>query len=169
MKRKRYHWLSDLINTLNFTVGAEIGAATGNTTSYLLSTCPTLRKLYIVDNWIPIPDSPQWNRDDMEDIFRKKLRGENRIQILKGTSWEQAERVKTRNLDFAFVDASHDKESVMKDLKAWVPKVKIGGVICGHDLHFPSVVEALNEIIPDYQKAGVDNCWFYKVSGDEAG
>lgn len=158
--KKRYHWLADVINDHQFTIGAEIGAATGVTTGYLLSNCRTLKSLIIVDDWRPIPGSGQWEDDNMEAVFRKKFVGEERIKILKGLSWEMAEYVQNESLDFVFIDASHDYESVVKDLKAWIPKVHRAGLLTGHDLHFKGVPKALKETIPDYVVAGIDNCWF---------
>lgn len=159
---KRYHWLADVVNVFNLHVGAEVGAATGNTTEYLMKHCQSLCMLYVADDWRPIPNSGQWERKDMEKVFRKKLeKYMRRITILKGLSWEQAQFVGDRTLDFVFIDASHDYESVCRDLQAWIPKVKPNSLICGHDLHFPGVVKALEEHLPKYHEAGVDHVWYY--------
>jgi len=37
------------------------------------------------------------------------------------------------SLDFAFVDADHSYAAVRADLSAWWPKVRAGGLLCGHD------------------------------------
>jgi len=38
-------------------------------------------------------------------------------------------------LDFAYIDGNHSLKSVTADLGAWWPKVKSGGIICGHDYY----------------------------------
>jgi len=40
---------------------------------------------------------------------------------------------KDNSLDFVFLDGSHDYNDVISDIINWLPKVKIGGVIGGHD------------------------------------
>lgn len=162
---KRYHWLANEINTHRFKSGAEVGAATGITTEYLMHKCPKLKKLIIADNWSPINPShtanKQWLGNDMEKVFRQKLKPYyNRLVIMKGLSWEVANGVANSSLDFVFIDASHDKESFVKDVTAWLPKVHMDGMICGHDLHFEGVQEGLREMLPMFNKTGVDNCWF---------
>ena len=36
-------------------------------------------------------------------------------------------------MDFVFIDASHEADMVYLDCEAWWPKVKVGGVLAGHD------------------------------------
>ena len=53
-------------------------------------------------------------------------------------------------VDLLFVDASHHYEDVRRDLVAWLPKVRSGGVIACHDYNpegFPGVVRAVSEIL----------------------
>lgn len=50
-------------------------------------------------------------------------------------------------VDMVFVDAMHDYEHVKSDLDAWTPKVKRGGIMCGHDYapgEYDGVVRAVN-------------------------
>ena len=37
------------------------------------------------------------------------------------------------SLDWIYLDANHEYSHVLQDLAAWVPKVKAGGVVAGHD------------------------------------
>lgn len=157
--KKRYQWLAQLIRKHSFSVGAEVGAATGNTTKHILDFCKGIKTLYVVDDWRPIPDST-WDRHDLKDIFLRKVGKNTKLRILEGLSWEMAEAVPDNSLDFVFIDASHDKESVLKDLEAWIPKLKAGGMLTGHDLHFDGVVQALEEMGINYFESGVDNCWY---------
>lgn len=49
------------------------------------------------------------------------------------------------SLDFVYIDASHDYESVKQDLNLWHPKIKTGGTIGGHDYGWESVKQAVDE------------------------
>ncbi len=52
---------------------------------------------------------------------------------LRGTSLEVVDFFKDGSIDAVFIDADHSTDGVTKDLLLWVPKVKKGGVILGHD------------------------------------
>ena len=37
------------------------------------------------------------------------------------------------SLDFVYLDARHHYEGIKEDIESWFPKVKAGGLFCGHD------------------------------------
>lgn len=63
--------------------------------------------------------------------------------------------------DVVFIDASHDEESVRRDIATAMRLVKAGGIVCGHDYSsaWPGVVAAVNDILPGFQRAG-DSIWW---------
>lgn len=153
-----------MINKNQFSIGVEVGAAMGITTEFLMRNCPTLTHLTVVDLWEPVEGSSLFDRKDMEELFRSKFETERRITILKGVSWDMASHIKDETLDFAFLDADHSYESVVKDITSWHPKVRPGGIFCGHDIHFPGVQQATKEIFGTRcRKTNIDNMWFVKV------
>jgi hypothetical protein len=44
-----------------------------------------------------------------------------------------ADRFKWGELDFVYIDANHEYEHVLEDVRAWAPKVRAGGIVSGHD------------------------------------
>lgn len=66
-------------------------------------------------------------------------------------------------LDFVFIDADHSYGSVRADIAAWLPKVKSGGIIAGHDFapEFPGVIQAVSEAFERWE------CWRGERWGDQ--
>jgi len=169
-KPKRRQWLVQLVQENQFTLGAEIGCNTGATTLRLLRFCPALT-LYAVDHWEPIVeegggmagrDGEKARRQFVHNthLFRDRLR------VLRGGSLEMSEQMKDGILDFVFIDADHRYETVLADIRAWAPKVKQGGIICGHDYNqpnFPGVAQAVRECFGEnHNEVGVDYVWCAK-------
>ncbi len=131
-KRKRQHVLVDLIHeqfSNQELFMAEIGTDNGQTAAHITRYCPQIKKLVAVDLEAPSADDDQ-------------LRGIDRIQFIKGYSDEVAKQFEDEHFDIVFVDADHSEEWVDRDVHAWFPKVKKGGIIAGHDYganHFPGV------------------------------
>ncbi len=67
------------------------------------------------------------------------------IEIVDGDSAESASRFADASLDGCYIDAAHDYKSVVKDLAAWHPKVKAGGIFSGHDYPWHEVRRAVDE------------------------
>ena len=56
--------------------------------------------------------------------------------------------------DMVYVDGSHIKKEVVKDIDYWLPTIKSGGIICFHDYGksiCPGVKPAVDEKMTDYK------------------
>jgi predicted O-methyltransferase YrrM len=49
------------------------------------------------------------------------------------TSKDASTYIDDKYADIVYIDACHDYASVKQDIDLWLPKVKDGGIICGHD------------------------------------
>jgi hypothetical protein len=143
------HWVVDP------KLGAEIGVKKGQFTAYMLKHFPQLT-MVAVDPWEPQPGANEdylgWDFDAIYETYLENTKlYRARIREFKGYSHEAADCVSDHSLDFVFIDAQHDYLSVKLDIKLWLPKVKPGGLISGHDYaeKFPGVVQAVNEAFDD--------------------
>lgn len=72
------------------------------------------------------------------------------ITIIDGDSAASASQLSDATVDFCYIDAAHDYESVKRDIQAWLPKIKPGGTISGHDAQHEPVVRAVEELLPNH-------------------
>lgn len=104
----------------------------------------------------------------VREVFEANLRQHGPtadVQVIALDSVQAAERVEDGDAEFIFLDADHSYESVKGDILAWLPKVKPGGILAGHDWHdFPGVQQAVNELLGGAEV--MENCWFYRVPGN---
>jgi len=124
---------------------AEVGVARG-TFSRTIIDIAAPRKLFLIDywqsgksghGWTPLSDR-RWSgrrETDLETVQRDLAAEINSGTVLlrRGYSWEQIGALADESLDWVYLDAGHDYDSVVKDLEAVLPKLKPGGTIAGHD------------------------------------
>lgn len=146
----------------------EVGAYKGRSTAYLavevINSGKNI-KIDVVDTWNgsddfgdPNTTNPDYVNDpefiefdgNLLPIFKRNvapvLHLLNPIQL---PSTEAAKLYEDKSLDFVFIDANHRYEYVKEDIFAWTPKIKLGGLIAGHDYNhgeLPGVTKAVNEI-----------------------
>jgi len=148
-KSNRKYFLKHLILTNNFTTMAEVGVRDGRTTFYLLDQIPQLT-IYAIDLSI-------------NGFYNDKIKAKygERLIPIQGYSSRVADKIP--KVDIVFVDADHRYLGCSADIIAYMPKVKDGGILSGHDIDYPGVNHAVNELISSYD-VGPNNVWFTSVS-----
>lgn len=125
--------LAQLFAILGYKRGAEIGVHIAEYSEILLKYNPEL-ELLCIDPWISClgyPSTVKQIRYYQEAA--EKLKKYPNATIMRMLSLEAAQQIPDNSLDFVYIDALHDFDSVMLDIINWVPKVRPGGIVAGHD------------------------------------
>lgn len=68
--------------------------------------------------------------------------------------------------DMVFLDGDHREPAAAADIAAWLPRVRPGGVLCGHDLNvFDGVNRAVGEAFPEGVELHGRTVWVHRVPG----
>lgn len=130
--------IGDYLNAQGLTGKAvEVGTLYGAFAAEVLSTWKG--QLFCIDPWRNQDDAVYFdgaNKEDMEHIFAAAYNGVGRhprCTLLRCMSLNGVGLFDDGELDWVFLDGNHATPAVRDDISAWWPKVKIGGVISGHD------------------------------------
>jgi hypothetical protein len=115
------------------------------------------------------PNSPYFSKELLEDenwlfnIFINNIsKLEGVITPIRMESSKASKIYDDESLDFVFIDASHDYDSVISDLKSWFPKIKKGGYFAGHDFHHQPIIKAVHEFFNQQEIVTKKSCWMIK-------
>lgn len=116
----------------------EIGSWVGESTSIIADHIKP-GMVYSVD-WFKGNEGTDLSKlADSQDIYKifksniEELGLEKYVQTFVMESTEAAKFFSDNFADLVFIDATHNYLDVKKDIAAWLPKVRDGGIICGHD------------------------------------
>jgi hypothetical protein len=164
-------------------IGAEIGVWTGKTSKMLLAALPRLT-LIMVDRWTPPPPGDSYHvgstmmakvdargyQDAYREAMSKIRPWRERAKVISMLSVEAAAKIKDGTLDFVFIDGDHSYAGVTADLQAWAPKVKPGGLLCGHDWDNDNTTQEVRRAVTDFLGDAIhkvelsyNNTWFFRV------
>ena len=117
-----------------------VGVYHGRSTAQL---CEELRTLGKVDVRIVCVDIYP---DDMLEKAKANLENWHNIEFVKSRSVEASKAFPDGSIDAVFIDATHNQSGVEADVKAWLRKVRAGGIISGHDYcsTYSGVMEVVN-------------------------
>ncbi len=140
--------LAELFVELEFNLGAEIGVALGHYSEILCKANPKLH-LYSIDPWKITAYEPgivpaEAGNLDSQELFdsqyksaQKRLAPYN-CTIMRKSSMSALKDFADNSLDFVYIDANHDFVNFTNDLHYWKKKVRVGGIVSGHDYkNFP--------------------------------
>lgn len=124
--------LPELFTQAGYDTGVEVGVQRGDFADVIAQGWTGT--MYLVDPWKQVtaflyPD----DHDENYRYVRERFSGMDRIKPMRSLSVEAAATFADGSLDWVYLDADHAYDSIKADLRAWWPKVRIGGMFCGHD------------------------------------
>ena len=158
----------------------ELGFLTGNMMMQALSRRPDVSWV-AVDNWLPMEEQPEryfLTKDDhamkdknqcARDREMAYLRAStHKASVLHMSTKDAAKFVADGSCDVVFIDADHSYEGAKEDIQNWLPKVKKGGWIGGHDYlnpdpRFEGVDLAVDELFTGEVLRDQNFTWWAKV------
>lgn len=143
-KRTNHHrdkFFPFLINELNLKIGVEVGVDKAGFSKHILSKT-NMEKYYCIDTWEDNFGSdykPDYYDEDgdvrynqAKSVLQEYLIEERAVMLrMKGV--KASSLFTNESIDFCYIDGDHSLEGIFSDIKSWMPKIKIGGIISGHD------------------------------------
>lgn len=151
----------------------EVGSFLGRSACYLGGKLKLSRRnatVLCVDVW---PSTYKLNDGGPRDIeapfetFIANIRQADLLEVvvpLRMPSVKAATVVRD-NLAAVFIDGDHSYESCRADIVAWLPKVRRGGILAGHDYSdtFPGVIKAAQELFGARLHTVSKQCWYVDI------
>lgn len=136
-------------SVLVFNAGVEVGVRHGYFSKYLLEQNPELH-MTLVDSYPEYKDLEYpFTREEQDQI---KDDAAKRLEVFGGrahwhyeNSLAAAQNHPDHFYDFVFIDAEHTYAAASQDIKAWHPKLRLGGLMSGHDFGMHEVQKAVKE------------------------
>lgn len=120
-------------------ITVEVGVAEGNFSLQIVSEWKP-SKHYCIDVWEHQEhqtgdghNSNEWHNKNYDQVLQKLEPFLHKVVLIKGISWNVANYIEDNSVDFISIDACHTYECVKKDIAAYWPKLKKGGLITFHD------------------------------------
>jgi predicted O-methyltransferase YrrM len=169
-------YLELLENTPEGGIFVELGAYKGKSTSFIVTEMINRNRdiqFYTVDTFQG--DSGSTDSKEIEaykKVDTSKMLDEfmentkhlpEKLNVLINNSDLCAKMFEDNSVDTIFIDAGHSYEAVIKDIAAWLPKMKDGSIMAGHDYNsWAGVKEAVDGAFDKPDKVEND-CWFIKI------
>lgn len=123
---------------------AEVGVNRGENAYDILTNLPRIKKMYLVDSYQEVHDTIKLVSAIRVAPFH------DIVSWRYMTSYEASKTIVCGSLDFVYIDDDHTYEGAKTSIEAWLPKVREGGIIAGHDYslhgHYAGVRQAVDEL-----------------------
>lgn len=138
----------------------EVGVWEGDNAELIYNHNP--KEMYLIDAWanqsgdklyrLEKGQLPQHIFDNSFNMVKAKFNNKDNVKIIKGFSMDLVKNYEDEFFDMIYIDAAHYYEAVKNDFENWLPKVKVGGYICGDDYivkekHKFGVIPAIDEFV----------------------
>lgn len=104
---------------------------------------------------------PLSHLEDFVDTVKTKVPFLN-INTMQLPGQIAANNFDDESLDLVLIDGDHSTEAVCRDIDVWLPKVKKSGILCGDDIEWQTVEDAVIEKFGSNFSKGQSVWWVYK-------
>lgn len=154
--------LAGLFAELGYTIGAEIGVDQGLYSEVLCRANPDLH-LYCIDAW-----KAYRGYTDFTSQAHLNANRENALTnlapynctIVQEFSRDAVRRYSDQYFDFVYIDGNHEFLHVTEDIYYWGSKVKVGGILAGHDYRRTSMVCHVVDVVNGWTYSHEIKPWF---------
>ena len=157
---------------------AEIGIFHAVLAQEVVKQCH-LDRYYLIDPWRPFtgegtqPWVEEITLDSWDDMCLEAYRAFvncPEVRIIRLDSVRASKLFEPESLDMVFIDADHSYESALQDIQAWLPIIRSGGIISGHDYGtYKGVVRAVNETFKKKVQRLPGSVWYVEKNNVETG
>lgn len=144
----------------------EVGCFSGDSSLIFLKS-GKIKKFYAIDAWknnLDCDDLTTVNYDlnEVEKLFDERT-VEYPVVKIKGISVDVVDQFEDNSLDFIYLDSCHSYDYVKKEISLYYNKLKVGGIIAGHDYTpvYPGVIRAVNEFCGKPISIFEDTSWIW--------
>jgi hypothetical protein len=160
----RHKDLLEWFQNLGFKSGAEIGVEAGLFSEEICKANPKLI-LYCIDPWKSYPGYVERpTQAELDTLYEEAIARLKpyRCRIIRSFSQDAHKLFDDESLDFVYIDGNHEFLHVAADIANWSPKVRVGGIIAGHDFRRNSrkYINDVKDVVPAYAYAKRINPWF---------
>jgi len=138
------NFYTEMVNRFpNGSTLVELGTYEGKSFSYLIVEALNTGKQF------DMVGVDSFTFEGLLDKYHENMRPlQGNFRTIVGQSNESSSFFTNQSVDFVFVDADHVYPNVKADILAWLPKMKPGGIMAGHDYNsqHPGVIQAVDEI-----------------------
>lgn len=124
----------------------EIGSLFGRSAVAWAKSCHPSVNVYCVDLFHNVMVNPSVSF--YEDFIKNTQDMPNIIPIRAFSPYAFETKLPDVKFDLVFLDAIHTNPSDIDNIRYFLPKIKSGGILCGHDYDFgwPDVVQNVREL-----------------------
>lgn len=154
---------------------AEVGVWQGRSFVSVLPLAKTLkyRQAIAVDTFMGTPSElsgahAEATTRNIREIFQDNLQksgASDIVTVVPHHSTYAATHFPDEYFELIFIDAEHAYDAVKADIEAWLPKLKSGGTLLGHDWLWESVSSAVVDTLTPHgpQHICENMWWFFKA------
>ena len=152
----------DAIPCVEQLVCVELGSYAGQSS---VIAAERVKKLYCVDPF-------EWDKTEdeygPEDIFDARIAPfGDKVVKMKMRSKEALLEFEDKSVDMVYIDGMHDRYNITHDILLWIPKIKVHGLICGHDFTpipaHAGVVASVRHLLGEPKDVHMDGSWRFSI------